>query len=115
MPHTTNTGDSSLLSVLAHGCALITACLVSIFGPIAIMAIAEDQTVKSNAKESLNFQITMLIYALISLPLCLVGIGFVTLFVVGIWSIVAPIIAMIKVANNANHVHRYGWIFHFFK
>lgn len=115
MPHTANTSESSLLSVLAHGCALLTSLLVSIVGPIAILAIAQDDAVKGNARESLNFQITMMIFALISLPLCLVGVGFVTLFIVAIWSVIAPIIAMIKVANTPSYVHRYGWIFHFFK
>lgn len=115
MPHTAHSGENSLLSVLAHGCALLTSLLVSIVGPLAIMAIADNDTVKANAKESLNFQITMIIYALISLPLCLVGIGFVTLAIVAVWSIIAPIIAMVKVVNDANYAHRYGWIIHFVK
>jgi len=115
MPQTANSTESSLLSVIAHGCALFTSFIVSIVGPIAILAIADNDTVKANAKESLNFQITMMIFALISLPLCLVGVGFVTLFIVAIWSIIAPIIAMVKVANNPAAAHRYGWIFHFFK
>jgi uncharacterized Tic20 family protein len=113
MPQTSTSGESSLLSVLAHACALLTSLVVSIVGPIAILAIADNDTVKQNARESLNFQLTMILYALISIPLCFVAIGFVTLFIVGIWSIVAPIIAMIKVANNPSVPHRYGMIIHF--
>lgn len=115
MPHTANTGESSILSILAHLCALLTSLCVSILGPIVILAIADNDVVKQNARESLNFQITMIIFALISLPLCLVGIGFVTLAIVALWSFIAPIIAMIKVANHPETPHRYGMIFHFFK
>lgn len=112
MPRTTSS-ESSLLSVLAHACALFTSLLVSFIGPIAILAIADNETVKQNARESINFQLTMILYALISIPLCFVFIGFFTLIIVGICSIVAPIIAMINVANNPSVPHRYGMIIHF--
>ncbi len=115
MPNTANAGESSLLSILAHLCALLTSLCVSILGPIVILAIAESEVVKQNARESLNFQLTMIIFALISLPLCLVGVGFVTLFIVAIWSFIAPLIAMIQVASHPETPHRYGMIFHFFR
>lgn len=115
MPQTTNTGESSLLSVLAHACALFSSLFVSIIGPIAILAIADSETVKQNAREAINFQLSMLLYAVISLVLCLVLIGYVTLIIVGFWSFIAPIIAMIKVANNPGMAHRYGGIIHFLK
>ena len=115
MPNTTSTGESSLLSVLAHLCALFTTFFVSILGPIVILAIADSETVKQNARESLNFQLTMIIYALISIPLCLVLVGYVTFVIVAFWSIIAPIFAMIKVANNPGTPHRYGMIIHFLK
>lgn len=115
MPNTANTGESSLMSILAHLCALFTSLCVSILGPIVILAIADNDVVKQNARESLNFQLTMIIFALISIPLCFFVIGFVTLFIVAIWSIIAPIIAMIKVANHPETPHRYAMIFHFFR
>jgi uncharacterized Tic20 family protein len=116
MPNTANTGESSLLSILAHLCALFTSLCVSILGPIVILAIADNDVVKQNARESLNFQLTMIIFALASIPLIFAfGIGFVTLFIVAIWSLVSPIIAMIKVANHPETPHRYAMIFHFFR
>lgn len=115
MSNTANAGESSLLSILAHLCALLTSLCVSILGPIVILAIADSDVVKQNARESLNFQISMIIYALISFALMLVGIGFVTIFIVALWSLIAPILAMIKVANHPETPHRYGLIIHFFK
>lgn len=115
MPNTANTGESSLMSILAHLCALFTSLCVSILGPIVILAIADNDVVKQNARESLNFQISMIIYALISFALMLVGIGFVTIFIVALWSLIAPIIAMIKVANHPQTPHRYAMIFHFLR
>ena len=114
MPNTSTTGENSFLSVIAHLCALFTSLCVSVFGPIVILLIADNETVKQNARESLNFQLTMFIYAIISIPLCFFVIGFFTLGIVAIWSIIAPIIAMIKVANNPGTAHRYGGIIHFF-
>ncbi len=115
MPQTANTSESALLSILAHLCALLTSTVVSIFGPIAILAIADSEAVKANARESLNFQLTMLIYALISIPLCFIFVGFITLFIVALWSFIAPIFAMINVASHPETPHRYGMIFHFFR
>lgn len=110
-----NASESTALSVLAHCAALFTSFIVSVLGPIFILGIADSATVRNNARESLNFQLTMFIYALISLPLCLIFIGFITLGIVAIWSIIAPIIAMLNVANNPGAVHRYGFIIHFLK
>ncbi len=114
MPNT-STGESSFLSIASHLCALFTSLFVAILGPILILAMTDNETVKQNARESLNFQLTMMLYALVSIPLCFIFVGFVTLFVVAIWSIVAPIIAMISVANEPAVPHRYGMIIHFFK
>ena len=115
MPNTSTTGESSFLSIIAHLCALFTSLFVCVLGPIAILAMADSETVKQNARESLNFQLTMFIYAIISLPLCLIFVGFFTLIIVAIWSIIAPIIAMISVANHPETPHRYSGIIHFFK
>ena len=115
MPNTSATGESSFLSIIAHLCALFTSLFVSVLGPILILAAADDETVKQNARESLNFQLTMFIYGLISFALCLVFVGFIMLIVVGLWSIIAPIFAMIHVANHPETPHRYSGIIHFFK
>lgn len=110
-----DSSTSKLLSVAAHGAALFTSFLVSIVGPIAILAASDDSIVKANARESLNFQLSMMVYALIGFVLSFVGVGIILLFVLVIWSVIAPIVAMIKVADNPSVPYRYSMIMHFLK
>ena len=73
----------------------------NLIGPFVIWQIkkAEFPSVEAHAKESLNFQITVTIAALVSVVLMFFCIGFFLLMAVGIASLVFVIIASIK-ANN---------------
>jgi len=74
---------------------------------LIIWLVKKDQSqfVADQAKESLNFQISLIIYAIVSGILVLVLIGFLLLAVVFIGGIVLTIIATLK-ANNGEH-YRY--------
>jgi uncharacterized Tic20 family protein len=63
--------------------------------------------VESNARESLNFQITLLIAALVGGVLSLILVGFVILAVVVIAQLVLPIIAGLKASEG----HSYSYPF----
>ncbi len=79
----------------------------NILAPLIIWLVKKDQSqfVADQAKESLNFQISLIIYAIVSGILVLVLIGFVLLGVIFIGGIVLTIIATMK-ANNGEH-YRY--------
>lgn len=79
----------------------------NILAPLIIWLVKKDQSqfVADQAKESLNFQISLIIYAIVSGILVLVLIGFVLLGVIFIGGIVLTIIATMK-ANNREH-YRY--------
>lgn len=79
----------------------------NILAPLIIWLVKKDQSqfVADQAKESLNFQISLIIYAIVSGILVLVLIGFLLLAVVFIGGIVLTIIATLK-ANNGEH-YRY--------
>lgn len=52
-------------------------------------------------KAIINFQISMIIYAIVSIPLIFAfGLGILTLIAVGILSFVMPIVNAIKVSNG---------------
>ena len=74
----------------------------NIVGPLVIWLIkrAEMPQVEAHGKESLNFQITVLIAFVICLVLTLVLIGVVLMFVVGIGALVLTIMAAVKVSNG---------------
>jgi uncharacterized Tic20 family protein len=74
----------------------------NVVGPLVVWLMKKDTMplVDQHGKESLNFQITVAIAALICLPLMFILIGIPLLFVVAIGALVFTIIAGIKVANG---------------
>ncbi|HDZ22988.1 MAG TPA: DUF4870 domain-containing protein [Desulfobacteraceae bacterium] len=78
----------------------LSACIIpfgNIIGPLVIWLIKKDEIaiVDEHGKESLNFQISMSIYSIISFFLCFVFIGFLLLPAVLIVGLVFVIIATI--------------------
>jgi len=73
----------------------------------------EDPFVNDHGKESVNFQLTMLILMLISGLLSLVVIGFIFLAVFGLMMIIFPIIAGLKA--NDGETYRYPMTYRFIK
>ena len=82
----------------------------NVIGPLIIWLIKKDTMplVNQHGKESLNFQITVLIAAIISFILMFVLIGMLLLVVVGIGALVLTIMAAVKVANGQTD-YRYPW------
>jgi len=76
--------------------------LGNIVGPLVVWLIKKDTMpmVNQHGKESLNFQITVLIAFMVCLVLTLVVIGVVLMFVVGIGALVLTIMAAVKVSNG---------------
>ncbi|MBE9182800.1 DUF4870 domain-containing protein [Oculatella sp. LEGE 06141] len=112
----------NLLSAASHGAIFLSSTIVAIAIPIAILLTSNDPVVKDNAKESLNFHINLYIYAsLIFLvmvmsfvnPLLLqfVRIGVPLLVLLGIASVVMPIIAIVNVLNKPERPYRYPFLF----
>ncbi|AOX02850.1 hypothetical protein BJP34_28465 [Moorena producens PAL-8-15-08-1] len=100
-----------LLSVLCHGSIFLNFLVVPIAIPIVIFLLTEDSVVKENAKEALNFHICLYIYWVICLILAVVIIGIPLLFILGLVSLIMPIIALVKVLENPNQPYRYPYIF----
>ncbi|NER78992.1 MAG: DUF4870 domain-containing protein [Leptolyngbya sp. SIO1D8] len=102
-----------VLSALCHGACFFSSTIVSVGIPIAILVLVDDPIVKANAKEALNFQITVFIWALIGLALIFVLIGFAILAILFVFSVVAPLIAIISVLADPDRRYKYSFIFHF--
>ncbi|MBN1354337.1 MAG: DUF4870 domain-containing protein [Candidatus Omnitrophica bacterium] len=73
-----------------------------LFGPLVIWLLKKDEypIVDEQGKESLNFQISMTIYALVAAVLIIILVGFVLLFVLAIFDLIAVIVASIKASNG---------------
>jgi uncharacterized Tic20 family protein len=104
-PLFTPTSDDRLLGLLSHLLAIVPG--VGILGPLVIYLIKRGQSsfVEENAKESLNFQITMILAFIISAILVVVWIGFVLLAILSVAEVVLVIIATIRASENK--IYRY--------
>lgn len=106
-----DTDTRKILSTLCHGACFFSATVVSIGIPLVIFFISGDPVVKANAKEALNFQLSVFIWGIIGAILTIVLIGFLILGLVGLFSIIAPLIAIVSVLGNPNQPYRYALIF----
>ena len=103
-------------SVLCHASALLGLFfhfLGHLLGPLIVWLIKRDLSpaVDANGKESLNFQISMLIYDIVAGILCIVLIGFPILVALWILNTVFVIIASVKTSNG--EVYRYPFTIRF--
>lgn len=80
-----------------------------ILGPLVIWLIKKDQMpfVDDQAKEAMNFQITVTLGFVISGVLVLVFVGVFLLFVVWLFAIIMTIVAAVKA--NDGVAYRYPW------
>ncbi len=87
----------------------------NLVGPLIIWLIKKDEIplVDKNGKESLNFQISMTIYSIISFFLCFVFIGFPLLFLIFIVNFILIIIASVK--SNSDVTYSYPLTMRFIK
>lgn len=72
--------------------------LGTILGPLVVWLLKRDSSpfVDEQGKEALNFQISCMIYILISIILCLILVGFVLLIAIGIAELILVIMAAVK-------------------
>jgi uncharacterized protein len=104
-PLSTPTSDERTFAILSHILAIVPG--IGIFGPLVIWLIKKDESpfVEANAKESLNFQLTMLIAYVVSWILVIVLIGVLFFFLIWVLNIVLVIVASVKTSENK--IYRY--------
>lgn len=76
--------------------------LGGIIGPLICWISRKDDSkwVDSNGKASLNFQISMLLYIVLAIPLCFILVGIPILIFLWILKIVCVIVASIKASKG---------------
>lgn len=96
--------DNQLL-LITHLSQLLT--YVTGFGglivPIIIWAVNKDKIegLDQHGKEIINFQLSMILYALICIPLIFaLGLGIIGLILIGILSFILPIVYAINASNG---------------
>ena len=101
------TNDDLTWGGAAHWSALLASLLggLAFLGPLVVLLVKGNQSphVRREAVESLNFQISMLIYGIVSAVLLLALIGFLLLPAVMIAWFVLTIIASVKVSQGQEY------------
>jgi uncharacterized Tic20 family protein len=102
---TSTRSDVRTWCVLAHASALLGFVIPWVFhilGPLIVWLAKRDDSpeIDAHGKESLNFQISMLIYNVIAGLLCLILIGFVLLLVLHILNVVLVVVASIQASEG---------------
>ncbi len=93
-------------ALAAHVGTFVAAWLAMGFlAPLIIMLMKGNDSafVRRHAVESLNFQISLLIYLVISFVLAFVLVGFLLMAVVGVFALVVIILATVKAANGEDY------------
>lgn len=74
----------------------------NVIGPLVLWLLKREEhpEVETAGKDALNFQISMTIYGLVSLILCLIFIGFLLLAVLFVLDAVCIIVAAVKSSNG---------------
>ena len=105
METSTSSPDVRTWNVLCHATALagfFVPWAGHILGPLIVWLAKRNDSpeIDEHGKESLNFQISMLIYNVVAGVLCLVLIGFVILGILHILNLVLVIIASIQASEG---------------
>jgi uncharacterized Tic20 family protein len=99
MPLVEPRGNDKIWSMLSHLSALLG---VGFILPLVVYLAMrkESDYVATNAREALNFHISILIYGLCCIPLVFVIVGAPLLIALGIGSLVLAIMAAVKASNG---------------
>lgn len=99
------------LAGLAGSLTFLKIPLLNIVVPLVLWLVKKDQSefVNDQGKEALNFQISITIYSLCVLPLCLILIGIPILIAIAIFDFVMLIIAAINSHDGKQYRYPLCW------
>jgi uncharacterized Tic20 family protein len=105
-------GNDKIWSMLSHLSALFG---VGIILPLVVYLAMRDESeyVAANAREALNFHISVFIYVLCCIPLMFILVGVPLAFLIGLGSVVFAIIAAVK--SSSGECYRYPLTLRFVK
>ena len=109
-PATTPSSDIRTWCVLCHAAALLGLFfhfLCHLLGPLIVWLVkrGDSPEIDANGKESLNFQISMLIYDAIAAILCIVLIGIPIL--IGLWILNTVLVIIASIQASEGKFYRY--------
>jgi len=101
-----HTSEGITWGCVAHWSALVASVIALAFlGPLIVMLTKGNQSayVRRQSVESLNFQLSILIYGIVSFILLFVLVGFILLPIVGVAWLVFTIIGAIRASHGEEY------------
>ena len=94
-----------LWSVLCHLSFFFGIALLSFLFPLTVYLVTrmDSPYVTQHAREALNFHLSILVYILCCIPLCLIVIGIPLLTAVVVTGVVCSIVAAVKASKGLNY------------
>ena len=105
----TNSSDQRTLAIITH----ILGILTGFIGPLIVMLVAKDKQTKNHARNALNWQLSTIIYFIISFILILILIGILFIVAIAVLNIIFCIMAAIKASEGK--LWKYPLTIQFFK
>ena len=113
-----NSNDKiKLVSAIAHSSIFISATVIAVGIPIAILIISDDSVTQSNAKEAINFHFNVWLVGIIIGVLSFITLGLLGFILGPLWLLctwILSIWAIIFCLNNSDKPFRYPFIFRLF-
>ena len=103
-----------LLSAGSHGSIFISSLLISIAIPATILYVSEDEVVRENAKEAINFHLNVWLIGGIIAVLSLLTFGLLGFILAPIWLLYhwgLSVWAIFHCLNQPEKAFRYPFIF----
>ena len=103
-PSVAPTSDERTMAILSH----VLTIVFPLVAPLVIYLVKKDESkyIEAHAKESLNFQITVM---LVCIGLVVTVIGILLLWIVGIVALVLVIIATINASDGKLYRYPFSW------
>ena len=97
--------DARMWAMFAH----LGGIILTVIAPLVIYLIYRDRDpfIRRQSTQALNFQIIIAIIELVSVPLMVIGIGFLTFFAAAIALVVFSIIAGIAANRGEDYIYPY--------
>lgn len=95
-------GSDKVWCMLCHLSALTGMFMIGIILPLVVYLAMkqESEYLARNSREALNFHLSIFIYAVCCIPLCMIFIGFPLLVIIGLGALVLSIIAAVKASDG---------------
>jgi uncharacterized protein len=95
------TGNDKIWSILSHLSAFFTPFIGIVLPLVVYLAMRhESQYLAANAKEALNFHVSLFIYGLCCIPLVFIVIGIPMLILMWVASVILAIVAAVKASDG---------------